>query len=372
MTSQAPSFWHIGWRSLTRDWRAGELRLLLLAVTLAVAALTSVGFFADRLQGGLSRDAKALIGGDAVLSSDNATPEAFIERARQEGLRSTQTLSFPTMGRAPDELGGAAKLVALKVVDAGYPLRGSLRVSEAPDAPDAPTRDIPAPGTAWVDAALLVALDLKIGQPLMLGDTQLNVARIITVESDRGAGFMSFAPRVMINQADLAATALVQPASRLNYRLAVAGDNVAAVKRYVDWAKAEVEKPGVRGMRLESLEGGQPAMQQTLERAEKFLNLVALLAALLSAVAVAIAARGFAQRHLDDCAMLRVLGLSQATMTRAYTLEFVLVGPGRQRAGRGAGFWPALRVCFVAGGSGGVGLAGGHHLAGACWAWAWG
>jgi putative ABC transport system permease protein len=345
MTSQAPSFWHIGWRSLTRDWRAGELRLLLLAVTLAVAALTSVGFFADRLQGGLARDAKALIGGDAVLSSDNATPEAFIDRAKKEGLRTTQTLSFPTMGRAPDDLGGAAKLVALKVVDAGYPLRGSLRVSDGPDAVDAPTREIPAPGTVWVDASLLVALDLKLGQPLMLGDTQLTLARIIVVEPDRGAGFMTFSPRVMINQADLAATALVQPASRLNYRLAVAGDNVAAVKRYVDWAKAEVDKPDVRGLRLESLEGGQPAMQQTLERAEKFLNLVALLAALLSAVAVAIAARGFAQRHLDDCAMMRVLGLSQATMTRAYTLEFVLVGLGASALGVALGF--GLHYVFV-------------------------
>ncbi|HEY9095234.1 MAG TPA: FtsX-like permease family protein, partial [Hydrogenophaga sp.] len=345
MTHQAPSFWHIGWRSLTRDWRAGELRLLLLAVTLAVAALTSVGFFADRLQGGLSRDAKALIGGDAVVSSDNQTPQPFIDRARQEGLRTTQTLSFPTMGRAPDSLGGAAKLVALKVVQAGYPLRGSLRVSEAPGAADAPTRDIPAPGTAWVDPALLVALDLKVGQPLMLGDTELRIARLITVETDRGAGFMSFAPRVMINQADLAATALVQPASRLTYRLAVAGDDAAAVKRYVDWARQETEKPDVRGLRLESLEGGQPAMQQTLSRAEKFLNLVALLAALLSAVAVAIAARGFAQRHLDDCAMMRVLGLSQTTMTRAYAMEFVLVGLAASALGVVLGF--CLHYVFV-------------------------
>ncbi|MEX1166892.1 MAG: FtsX-like permease family protein, partial [Hydrogenophaga sp.] len=345
MNSQAPSFWRIGWRSLTRDWRAGELRLLLLAVTLAVAALTSVGFFADRLQGGLSRDAKALIGGDAVLSSDNAMPAAFIDRAQQEGLRTTQTLSFPTMGRAPDGLGGAAKLVALKVVDAGYPLRGTLRVSEGPNAVGSPTREIPAPGTAWVDASLLVALDLNIGQPLMLGDTQLTLTRIIVAEPDRGAGFMTFSPRVMINQADLAATALVQPASRLNYRLVVAGDNLAAVKRYVDWAEVEVEKPGVRGMRLESLDGGQPAMQQTLARAEKFLNLVALLAALLSAVAVAIAARGFAQRHLDDCAMMRVLGLSQSTMTRAYTLEFVLVGLGASALGVVLGF--GLHYVFV-------------------------
>ncbi|NWF48184.1 FtsX-like permease family protein [Hydrogenophaga sp. D2P1] len=338
------SFWSLGWRSLTRDWRAGELRLLLVAVTLAVAALTAVGFFADRLQGGLARDARALIGGDAVISSDNATPPAFAQQAQALGLQTTQTLGFPTMGRARDEDGGAAKLVALKAVDTGYPLRGSLRVADGPQAPDAPTRDIPAPGTAWVDAALLVALDLQVGSPLLMGDSQFRIDKVIVVEPDRGAGFLTFAPRVMINAADLPATGLVQPASRLTYRLAVAG-NDPAVKQFVQWAQAQIEMPGVRGLRLESLEGGQPAMQQTLERAEKFLNLVALLAALLSAVAVAIAARGFAQRHLDDCAMLRVLGLSQGTMARAYTFEFVLVGLGASVLGVVLGF--ALHHVFV-------------------------
>ncbi len=319
------SFWSLGWRSLWRDWRAGELRLLVLAVTLAVAALTAVGFFADRLQNGLARDARALIGGDAVISSDNKPPPAFEAQARALGLLTTQTLGFPTMGRARDEEGGAARLVALKAVGEGYPLRGMLRVSEAPMAPDVATREVPAPGTAWVDAALLVALDLQMGQPLLLGDGVFSISRVIVVEPDRGAGFMSFAPRVMINAVDLPATGLVQPASRLTYRLAVAGDDTG-VARFVRWAQAETEKPGVRGLRLESLEGGRPEMQQTLARAEKFLNLVALLAALLCAVAVAIAARGFAQRHLDDCAMLRVLGLSQGTMARAYTFEFALVG----------------------------------------------
>lgn len=318
-------FWTLGWSSLVRDWRAGELRLLMLAVTLAVAALTAVGFFADRLQGGLSRDARALIGGDVVISSDNTPPPAFEQQARELGLTVVQTLGFPTMGRAREEEGGAARLVALKSVGEGYPLRGTLRVAESPSGADAPTREIPAPGTAWVDAALLVSLNLQVGQSLLLGDSSLTIGRIIVVEPDRGAGFMSFAPRVMINNADLPATGLVQPASRLNYRLAVVGDE-ARVARYNQWAQAELAKPGVRGIRLESLEGGRPEMQQTLERAEKFLNLVALLAALLCAVAVAIAARGFAQRHLDDCAMLRVLGLSQGTMARAYTLEFALVG----------------------------------------------
>lgn len=343
-TSLPIRFWTLGWSSLTRDWRAGELRLLMLAVTLAVAALSAVGFFADRLQGGLSRDARALIGGDVVISSDNAPPPAFEAQARELGLTVAQTLGFPTMGRARDEEGGAARLVALKSVGDGYPLRGSLRVAESPTAADAPTREIPAPGTAWVDAALLVSLNLQMGQPLLLGDSSLTIARVIVVEPDRGAGFMSFAPRVMINNADLPATGLVQPASRLNYRLAVVGDE-ARVARFNQWAQAEVAKPGVRGIRLESLEGGRPEMQQTLERAEKFLNLVALLAALLCAVAVAIAARGFAQRHLDDCAMLRVLGLSQGTMARAYTLEFALVGLFASALGVAIGY--AVHHVFV-------------------------
>lgn len=343
-TSLPIRFWSLGWSSLVRDWRAGELRLLVLAVTLAVAALTAVGFFADRLQGGLTRDASALIGGDAVVSSDHALPGAFEARARELGLTATQTLGFPTMGRARDEEGGAARLVALKAVGEGYPLRGTMRVAEAQGAPDIATRDIPAPGTAWVDEALLVALNLKMGDPLLLGDTSLRIARIVVVEPDRGGGFMSFAPRVMLNAADLPATGLVQPASRLTYRLAVAGDT-ARVTDFSRWVDEELKKPGARGMRLESLEGGRPEMQQTLGRAEKFLNLVALLAALLCAVAVAIAARGFAQRHLDDCAMLRVLGLSQGTMARAYTLEFTLIGLFASTLGVAIGY--AVHHVFV-------------------------
>ena len=336
--------WSLGWRTLWRDWRAGELRLLLVAVTLAVAALTAVGFFADRLQNGLNRDARALIGGDVVIASDHEVPAPFAKQAQALGLRSVQTMVFPTMGRAPDELGGAARLVALKVVEPGYPLRGSLRVAPAPGAPDAPTDAVPAPGTVWVDAALLAALELQVGQDLWLGDSRLRITQVIAVEPDRGAGFMSFAPRVMIHVADLGATGLVQPASRITWRFAVAGEDAAA-RAFADWAQTAVDQPGVRGMRLESLEGGRPEMQQTLARAEKFLNLVALLAALLSAVAVAIAARGFAQRHLDDCAMLRVLGVSQPVMARAYAIEFLLVGLAASALGVAIGY--AVHHAFV-------------------------
>ena len=319
------SFWRLGWRSLWRDLRSGELRLLIVAVTLAVAALTAVGFFADRLKAGLQRDARQLLGGDAVIVSDNLTPATFTAKARSLGLEVVQTLGFPTMGRASDAKGGTAKLVALKVVAPGYPLRGNLKVASQPGAAERITRSVPAPGQAWVEASLLDALGLQVGDELLLGDSRLRITEIILNEPDRGAGFMSFAPRVMIQQQDVAATGLIQPASRVNYRLAVAGSD-KSVASFIAWAQDEVKSTRLRGVRIESLEGGRPEMGQTLDRAEKFLNLIALLAALLSAVAVALAARGFALAHLDDCAMLRVLGLSQRRIALAYVFEFGLIG----------------------------------------------
>ena len=338
------SFLGLGLRSLWRDLRSGELRLLIVAVTLAVAALTAVGFFADRLKGGLQRDARQLLGGDAVVSSDRPTPQSFIDRARAEGLQTSSAISFPTMGRAEEDRGGASKLVALKVIDRAYPLRGRLTVTQSPDSPGAPTRDVPAPGEVWVDPQLLDALALSVGDVLLLGDSRLRIGRIIVLEPDRGGGFMNFAPRVLLNQADLAGTRLVQPASRLTYRFAVAGEDVQA-QRFAQWATREVEKPEVRGVRVESLETGRPEMRQTMDRAEKFLNLVALLAAMLSAVAVALAARGFAANHLDDCAMLRVLGQSQRTIALSYTLEFMLIGLGASALGLLIGF--AVHHVFV-------------------------
>jgi putative ABC transport system permease protein len=319
------SFLALGWRSLGRDLRAGELRLLMVAVTLAVAALTAVGFFADRLKGGLARDARQLMGGDAVLVSDNPIPETVIAQVKKLGLSQVQTLSFPTMARAPDAAGGNSKLVALKAVAPGYPLRGRLRVSDQPDVVGELANDIPKPGEAWVDAPILEVLNVPLGGQLLLGDSSFKISRIIINEPDRGAGFMSFSPRVMVNSVDIAATGLIQPASRVRYQLAVAGDE-QPVRAFVDAAQAQIANQTLRGTRVDALEGGRPELNTTLTRAEKFLNLVALLAALLSAVAVALAARGFAANHLDDCAMLRVLGLRQRTIAAAYTFEFTLIG----------------------------------------------
>ncbi|MCA0240741.1 MAG: FtsX-like permease family protein [Proteobacteria bacterium] len=323
-----PAVWLLAWRQTVRDLRAGELRLLAVAVMLAVAALTAVGFFADRLNTGLARDARQLLGGDAVISSDQPLPGAFQARARAMGLTLATSALFPSMARAGDDQGGATRLVALKAVSSSYPLRGRLQLRRTAEGPVETVAAAPTPGSAWVDAPLLDALQLKVGATLLLGDASLRIERIIELEPDRGGGFMSFAPRVLINEADLPATALVQPASRVSWRLAVAapGASDAPVRAFVQWAEAQVQQAALRGVRIESLDSGRPEMRQTLDRAAKFLNLVALLAALLAAVAVGIAARDFAESHLDDCAMLRVLGLSQRRIAGAYTLEFAFVG----------------------------------------------
>jgi putative ABC transport system permease protein len=335
-----PSIRALAWRQTLRDFRAGELRLLAVAVMLAVAALTAVGFFADRLNNGLKRDARQLMGGDAVVGSDRPAPATVAQQAQSLGLRVATSTAFPSMARAPEDKGSATRLVAVKAVSPSYPLRGKLQlVSEAGGSVQS-VAEAPTPGTVWVDPGLLDALQLKLGDPLLLGESRFTIARSIVIEPDRGAGFSSFSPRVMLAESDLPATGLIQPASRVGYRLAVAapdgwsaarGD--AAVRSFVAWTEAQIAAVPLRGVRVESLQSGRPEMRQTLDRAEKFLNLVALLAALLAAVAVGIAARDFAQRHLDDCAMLRVLGLSQRRIAGAYALEFGLVGLAASVAG---------------------------------------
>jgi putative ABC transport system permease protein len=331
--SRLPSLRSLAWRQTLRDFRAGELRLLAVAVMLAVAALTAVGFFADRLSNGLQRDARQLLGGDAVVGSDKPAPPELAAKAAALGLRTSTSAAFPSMARAPEAQGGQSRLVAVKAVSPNYPLRGRLQLADAPGGASTLVAAAPAAGNTWVDPGLLDALGLKVGDTLLLGEVALRIDKVIVIEPDRGAGFSTFSPRVMIAEADLPATGLIQAASRVGYRLAVAardgapmaqGD--AAVREFVAWTEQRIKTAALRGLRVESLDAGRPDMERTLGRAEKFLNLVALLAALLSAVAVGIAARDFASRHLDDCAMLRVLGLSQRRIAGAYTLEFGLVG----------------------------------------------
>ncbi len=299
-----------------RDWRAGELRLLLAALVIAVASIASVGFFVDRMRQALSLEARQLLGADLVIAADRPIAADFAEQARSRGLRVASTVNFPSMAVA----GGRPQLASVKAVSEGYPLRGRLRVAPAPNAPDGFAQDAPARGTLWGDAQLIQALGVAMGGRVELGDIEFAVERVITLEPDRGASFVNFAPRALIRLEDLEATRLVQPASRVTYRLLVAGEP-DAVAGFEDWASSRL----ARGARIESLEGGRPELRNTLDRAERFLALVGLLSALIAAVAIGLASQRFAERHLDGCAVMRAIGIRQRVLVLVLGLELLWI-----------------------------------------------
>lgn len=327
------SMWMQSLRMTARDWRAGELRFLLVALVVAVSALTAVGFFVDRMRAGLNRDAHQLLGADLLINADQPLRQDWRDEAARRGLLLADTVTFPSMAQAGEGDASQALLASVKAVSPTYPLRGQLKVTTSPDdASEAlgdATRATPAPGTVWVDVNLLPPLKAKVGSTIQLGDKRFTIARLIATEPDRGASFSNFAPRVMLALSDLKATGLVDNYARITYRMQVAArspNDQAAVAAYERWVRERIAADNIKGVRIETLENGRPEMRSTLDRAERFLALVGLLSAMLAAVAVAMAARRFMQRHLDAVAMLRCLGMTQNEVGLLFLIEFALVG----------------------------------------------
>ena len=248
-------------RMTLRDWRAGQLRFLLVALVVAVAALSASGFFIDRMRSGLNRDAHQLLGGDLVVQADLPIRAAWRAEAQRRGLLMAETVVFPSMAQAGEGDASLSQLASIKAVGAGYPLRGKLKLTtdplQASDAIGAPASGIPAAGTVWIDAGVLPALQVNVGDAVRLGDKVFTVAQLIAAEPDRGTSFVNFAPRVMLAQSDLAATNLVQPGSRVTYRLLLAAPSdqrMGEVRAFEQWLRARIEAETIKGVRIESLE----------------------------------------------------------------------------------------------------------------------
>ena len=304
----------LAWRLLGRELRSGELRLLLAALVVAVAAVTAVGFFTDRVRLALEQESRQLLGGDLLLISDHPWPAAIREEAEGRGLNTAETVSFPSMVLA----GGQTQLADIKAVSSAYPLRGSLRRADRAGEAGQATAGGPPSGTAWVDERLANALDAGPGKTVQLGQRDLPVSAILTLEPDRGVNFFSLAPRLMIHLDDLPGTGLVQTGSRITYRFMVAGD-AGAVAGFRNWIEPRLG----RGERLEDTRNARPEIRNVLDRAQRFLGLATLLTVILAAVAVALAARRYMQRHLDACAVMRCLGITQSGLIRLHSALFV-------------------------------------------------
>lgn len=315
--------------SLKRDWRSGELGLMAVAVVIAVTSLTSVGFFTDRVRKATERQATELLAADLVVDSRSPIPGTVRADARRRGLAATETRRF----RSVVVRGGKLQMAEVKAVENGYPERGQLRIARELFGREITTDGIPQPGTAWADPRLLQALDMQVGDRISLGKTELTVTSVLTYEPDRGGDLFNIAPRLLLNLADVPATGLILPGSRVRYSLLLAG-GAAAVADF----RREIEQRGNDDLRIEGVRDARPELKQALERSEQFLGLAALVSIALAGLAVAMAAQRYTRRHFDHCAIMRCLGAEQGLITRIYLFQLCLLALGSSLAGGALGY----------------------------------
>jgi putative ABC transport system permease protein len=314
-------------QSALQALRTTPLRLMVLAQALAIAAQLSVLLTADRYQQLFSQEAAALLGGDMVVNADREPNAALAAAAKAAGMTLAKTTVFNSVVMPADKASDKQTLASVKAVDSNYPLRGKLTLSQRLDAvipaiqisssttsstgssgnnssSDA-LSTAPAQGTVWVDAPLLKTLGLKLGDALQLGESTFTIAAVIDVEPDRGVQFISFAPRVMLSQADLPATQLLGIGSRATYRWQMTGSD-SAQAGFRQWLKTNP----TGGQRLETLDEGRPEMRGTLDRASRFLGLIAILTTLIAACGLGLVAHIWAREQSQPVALMRTLGAS--------------------------------------------------------------
>lgn len=327
----------LAFKFLRRNAHSTEARVLLVALLIAVSSVTTVAFFADRVESALNRQANELIAADALISSSKPIDVAIAAEATRLQLNIAETVSFPSMVSAAvaNETGGDAASAAgdittgesrvslsdLKAVTSAFPLRGKIRIADAPGAPDRDATSNPAAGTVWVVEPLLVKLNVRVGDSLKVGDATLRIEHIITKEPDNVLDYFGLAPRVLLNMQDVAATGLIQIGSRVTYQVLVAGER-EGIDKFVGTFKGKL----ARGARLETVRDARSEVRVALERAQRFLGLAALLSVVLASVAVALAARRFSIRQLDSAAMMRCLGASQSDIFMLNFWQFVYLG----------------------------------------------
>lgn len=304
-------------RLLCRDWRAGELRVLLAALLIAVTCTSSVAFFADRIGQALKYQSSELLGADLRLMADHPLAQTFTVLATKSALATAETRSFRSMVLAK----GQSQLAEIKMVSAAYPLRGKLRTSITPFESAVPVDSAPVSGEAWAGPRLLQQLQLEVGDHIQVGEIRLRLGAVLRYEPDRSGDMFSIAPRLLMNLTDLAASGLEQEGSRIRYGLLVAGEP-GDVENFRRLLTPQLNN----GERLEGAADARREVRTALKRAQQFLGLAAVVAVVLACVAIAMAARRYAQRHLDTCAILRCLGARQAQINTLFLVQLLTLG----------------------------------------------
>jgi putative ABC transport system permease protein len=324
-------------RQLMRDARAGELRVLFFALVVAVAASTAIGYFGSRLNSAMLLRATEFLGADLILSGSTPAKPEQIEAGTALKLDHSQMVIFSSVVATDNGI----QLASVKAVDAAYPLRGELKSADAPYQPEV-TGGEPQPGEAWAEARVLVALNLKVGDSIDVGSTTLKLTRVLTYEPDRAGNFYSLTPRVMINMADLGATKVVQPGSRVSFRDLWRG----TPQQLADYRKA-VEPDLAANQKIDDARDGNQQIGGALGKAERYLNMASLVAVLLAGVAVALSAARFAVRRFDASALLRCLGLSRNEALALFSLQLAMLGIAASVTGALLGWFAQLGLFYL-------------------------
>ncbi len=304
-------------RMLLREWRGGELGVLAVALVLAVGLVSGISAFTSRLQSALEQESHRFLAADLVVRSASPAPTAWLEEAAGLGLATARTLSFPSMLFGKGE---AMHLASVKAVSSTYPLRGELGFSAEPFGPTQLLSAGPAPGEIWLDSRLFPLLDIAVGDAVGLGDIDLRVSGSVRTEPDQAAGLYGYGPRAMMHIDDIAASGVVQPGSRVEFRQLYAGP-VEGLAEFREVLEPRLEP----GQRLLTLEDGQPRVSRALERAERFLLLAGSLGVVLAGVAIALAAGRFSERHTDYVAVMKSLGATAGDISWLYGRSLLLL-----------------------------------------------
>lgn len=316
-------------RTLAREWRSGELGVLLLALTVAVAALTGVGFLVGRISAAVALQASSVLAADIRLGSPRPLSDQYFAEAARRGLASARTTSLLSVVFNGD----ASQLTNVTAVTAGYPLRGRLLLAAEPFAPGTPAAGIPAPGEVWPASKLLAAVGGKVGSQLSIGAATFRVTRVLISRPDQGGTFAELAPSLIMNAADLPATRLIQPGSRVSYHGLFAGERPA-----IDELKGWLSLHKLAGERLRDITDASPQVRNAVDRAGRFLSLASLVSVLLCAIAVAMAARRYVHRHLDTVALMKTLGATRAFTLAVAVLQLLALALIAALAGSALGF----------------------------------
>ena len=315
------SLFLISLRLLRRDWKGGELRLLFLALIMAVTSITGIALFTDRLEKALLLESANMLAADRIVSGRGDLPREVLTEGQTRGLSTAEVVSFTSM--AFSETGNI--LVAAKAVSEAYPLRGEVIVSEQAFMRGFPIGSGPPKGEVWLESRAVAALDINIGDFVSVGETELRVGKIIVAEPDRGGGSMmdNAGPRLMLHMDDLASTNVVQLGSRVSNRYLFAADDISDLDAFEEWFRSREEWRGryyIRDIRDESEE-----VREALERAESFLLLSSLFAVLLAGVAIALTAKRYSERHYDYVAILKTFGCTSSQISFIYlNIQLVL------------------------------------------------